>query len=111
MALEIFKTFQSDNKGLVFDVFDLLEPNEADPSLDAKEHKLELLNTHTYYYLAQVYEKIGEKDKAGECCHITLRKQLELKEYSSISWVTNAYTLSHYYLSRVSGRSIKYEVL
>ncbi len=46
----------------------------------------------------QVHEKIGQADKAGEYCHATLRRQLELGEYKPLEWATNAYTLSHHYL-------------
>jgi hypothetical protein len=46
----------------------------------------------------QVYEKTGDADSAGEHCHITLRRQLELKEYQALDWCVNAATLSHHYV-------------
>ena len=65
-----------------------------------KEQTLELLNTHTYYYLAQVYEKIGDASKSAECCYITLSKQLELKQFQHLDWATNASLLSQHYLAK-----------
>ncbi len=48
--------------------------------------------------LVQVHEKIGDATRAGEFCHVTLRRQLDLGEFKPVDWATNAYTLSHHYL-------------
>ena len=98
-ALERYEKFVEDGTDKIFDTVDILNPDSATPNSPERRKALDLLNTHTYYFLAQFYEKIGEKDKAGECCHITLKKQLELDEYKPLDWAANAFTLSHYYLA------------
>ena len=70
------------------------------PEFQDKENILELMNTHTHYYLAQVYEKKGLASKSAECCHITLSKQLELKQFQHLDWATNASMLSQHYLAK-----------
>jgi hypothetical protein len=51
------------------------------------------LTIYTYYYLAQAYEKLDKKERASECLHITLKKQIELKDYDPIDWYYIQYTL------------------
>jgi hypothetical protein len=51
------------------------------------------LTIYTYYYLAQAYEKLDKKERASECLHITLKKQIELKDYNPIDWYYIQYTL------------------
>lgn len=97
----LYERFKTNGEGPLCLLEDLIKPkspaDQSDPSHPDREKALELLNTHTYYYLAQVYEKLGARDKAGECCHITLKKQLKLKEFNSLDWAQNAATLSHFY--------------
>ncbi len=100
-ALDVFNEYKSgrpEEDRRVHTAADLLNPEHASPGGPEQERALELLNTHTYYYLAQVYEKTGEADRAGEYCHVTLRRQLELKEYRATEWCENAATLSHHYV-------------
>ena len=115
-ALEVYNRFKSSYRGHIMDVHDLLDPEQREmdrathearallPSemRQHKEHGLEMLNTHTYYFLAQAYEKTGDKDRASRCCHLTLKKQLEHKEYQPRDWAVNAATLSYYYLTKDS---------
>jgi len=44
------------------------------------------LTIYTYYYLAQAWEKLDKKEKASECLHITLKKQIELNDYEPLDW-------------------------
>ena len=90
---------KNEDKKCLYELADLFE-SSVHPSFEEKEKSLELLNTHTYYYLAQVYEKMGDASKAAECCHITLTKQLELKEFQHLDWATNAAMLSQHYLAK-----------
>ena len=76
-------------------------------SFSEKEATFETLNTHTYYYLAQVYEKMGEPSKSAKCCHVTLTKQLELKAFQPLDWATNAAMLSQHYLAKEDYSSTK----
>ena len=115
-ALAVFNAFKSAYKGHIMDIHDLLDPEQVDMDTAAheaaalmpsearqhKEHGLEMLNTHTYYYLAQAYEKTGDRDRASRCCHLTLKKQLEHKEFQPRDWAVNAATLSYYYLTKGS---------
>ena len=86
-------------KEFLFEIIDLFEATKEPPKFEEKERVLELLNTHTHYYLAQVYEKTGKPDKSAKSCHITLSKQLELKEFQHLDWSTNAAMLSQHYLA------------
>ena len=54
--------------------------------------------THTMYYLAQVYGKLGEKAKSAEYCHTTLQRQLDCMTYKPLEWALNAATLSQFYI-------------
>ena len=98
-SLQSYLNFLKESKKCLYELADLFEPS-IHPSFEEKENILELLNTHTHYYLAQVYEKMGDGSKAAECCHITLTKQLELKEFQHLDWATNAAMLSQHYLAK-----------
>ena len=99
-SLESYENFlQREDKKCLYELSDLFDESKF-PSFEEKENVLELLNTHTHYYLAQVYEKMGDASKAAECCHITLTKQLELKEFQHLDWATNAAMLSQHYLAK-----------
>ena len=98
-----------DNSG-IYGIRDLLNIDDVSsntPNSYEKEKALDLLNAYTYYYLAQVYQKLEEPKKSAECCHKTLSKQLELKEYKPLEWATNAATLSHHYIASENFRSAK----
>ncbi|KAL3193980.1 hypothetical protein MRX96_001898 [Rhipicephalus microplus] len=67
---------------------------------EAKNPNFELANAHTLYYLAQVYENLGENAKAAMYCHSTLKKELTLDNFDSIDWSINAATLSQFFIAR-----------
>ena len=94
----------------IYGLRDLLNVNNLCsniPNTYEKEKALDLLNAYTYYYLAQVFQKLEEPKKSAECCHKTLSKQLELKEYKALEWATNAATLSHHYIAYQNFRAAK----
>ena len=99
-ALDAFARYKDPTAGhnAAQNINDLLCPEFATPGGPEQERALELLNTHTNYYLAQVYEKMGNANLAGEFCHVTLKRQLELNEYQPLDWCSNAATLSHHYV-------------
>ena len=59
---------------------------------------LEKNYTLTMFYLAQVYAKLGEKEKGASYCAITLRRQLETKQYLLKEWTKNALAISDYFI-------------
>ncbi|CAN8000510.1 unnamed protein product [Ixodes hexagonus] len=61
---------------------------------------LERAHTHTLYYLAQVYESLGEAGMAAMYCHSTLKKQLAMGDLDSVDWAVNAATLSQFFIVR-----------
>lgn len=58
---------------------------------------LEKAHTLTLYYLAQVYGSLKENLKSGIYCHVTLRRQLQYKDYEPIDWALNSATLSQFF--------------
>ena len=59
----------------IYGIRDLLNIDDVSsntPNSYEKEKALDLLNAYTYYYLAQVYQKLEEPKKSAECCHISL---------------------------------------
>ncbi len=104
-SLAKYHDFKKDVDSTSSHLYDLEELFSASkdvpaPTFEEKESVLELLNTHTHYYLAQVYERTGEAARSAECCLITLTKQLGLKEYQPLDWSTNAAMLSQHYLAK-----------
>lgn len=84
---------------------DLFLPDPAAERAEATQHgttnqNFELANAHTLYYLAQVYENLGENAKAAMYCHSTLKKELTLENFDSIDWSINAATLSQFFIAR-----------
>lgn len=73
--------------------------SELKPSADAMLY-LEKTYTLTLYYLAQVYGTSNEDLKSSLYCHVTLKRQLEFKDYESIDWALNAATLSQYFTEK-----------
>ncbi|XP_070692250.1 KIF-binding protein [Pempheris klunzingeri] len=62
--------------------------------------RFELAYTHTMYYLAQVYQNLGQTERAATYCHSTLQRQLQLNQFSPMEWALNAATLSQYYITK-----------
>ena len=108
-SLEEYNIFSSNHQDHLYELSDLFKASKdiLKPNFGDKESVLELINTHTHYYLAQVYEKIGNPSKSAECCHITLSKQLELKVFQPLDWSTNAAMLSQHYLAKEDYKSAK----
>uniref|UniRef100_A0A8C4ZEN2 KIF-binding protein n=1 Tax=Gadus morhua TaxID=8049 RepID=A0A8C4ZEN2_GADMO len=65
--------------------------------------RFELAYTHTKYYLAQVYQYLGETELSATYCHSTLQRQLQLNQFNPMEWALNAATLSQYYINKVRG--------
>uniref|UniRef100_A0A8D8UF59 KIF-binding protein n=1 Tax=Cacopsylla melanoneura TaxID=428564 RepID=A0A8D8UF59_9HEMI len=61
---------------------------------EGKVLSLEKLYTLTLYYLAQCYIHQGDSIQSAVCCHTTLRRQLEIKDYHPSEWSLNMATLS-----------------
>ena len=100
-ALKLYEGFaaEKDDNGCrkpAFTLKDMLVSDELEPSFES-DKALELLNAHTHYFLAQVYQKTQRFEMSAKCCHTTLSKQLEMKEYQPLEWAKNAATLSHHY--------------
>lgn len=72
---------------------------------------LELLLTHTEYYLAQVHGKLGNSKKSAEFCHRTLARQLKLPAHlDPLDWAANAATLSQFYINQSNYRAAHYHL-
>ncbi|KAJ8676390.1 hypothetical protein QAD02_012177 [Eretmocerus hayati] len=99
LAEGIFKSFKSLNEDSdlcsLNQLFGLDIPEEPKPSII-----LEKLHTLTLYYLAQVYGNLNELLKSALYCHMTLKRQLEMKDYDSIDWALNAATLSQFFMEK-----------
>ena len=68
--------------------------------IDKMRREFESLHTHTLYFLAQGYERLGEKERSAACCHETLWRQLkrENADLDVCDWSRNAAILSQYYV-------------
>ena len=108
-SLNVYNNFKSKPNEQLYELSDLFKVSKDIPSPNhaEKEDALELINTHTQYYLAQVHEKMGHASKSAECCRITLSKQLELKAFQPLDWSTNAAMLSQHYLVKEDYKSAK----
>lgn len=80
----------------IFDVFGTFDEVEQGKG----EESLEKTCTLTYFYLAQVFGAIGDLESSGKYCHLTLKRQLELKDYEPVEWALNAATLSQFYFGK-----------
>uniref|UniRef100_A0A1Q3FAB0 KIF-binding protein n=1 Tax=Culex tarsalis TaxID=7177 RepID=A0A1Q3FAB0_CULTA len=58
---------------------------------------LEKNHTLTLYYLAQVYGYLEDLTSSARYCHLTLKRQLNYKDFEHVDWALNAATLSQYY--------------
>lgn len=77
---------------------------------DAPTH-LEMLVTHTYYYLAQVHGSLGNTGKSAQYCHETLARQLRTGTYDPADWATNSAVLSQFYLNQENFLSARYHLV
>lgn len=110
-ALNIYFNFQNENSKEIF-LFEHLVYPYSDPFEKAEEAKksIEMVVTHTYYYLAQVHGKLGNSKKAAEFCHETLSRQLQVGEYDPLDWATNAAVLSQFYINQDNFKSSRYHL-
>lgn len=107
-AESIYAKVSSSNEqsAKIADFKDNFVPDDAAKDVKAnqdgsgKTQNFELAHTHTLYYLAQVYESLGENAKAAMYCHSTLKKELALEQFDSIDWAINAATLSQFFIAR-----------
>ncbi|CAB0015223.1 unnamed protein product, partial [Nesidiocoris tenuis] len=75
------------------------------------QNELELLYTHTLYFLAQVFKALKMNEKAALYCHATLKKQLERgRDYNKIEWAINAATLSQYLAERYAFKEARHHL-
>lgn len=97
-AEESYEKFKASGE-IALAVVDLYNPpNELQLTFGALE--LENLYTLCCFYLAQMYGHIDEPEKSAQCCHRTLRRQLESKSYDTIDFALNTATLSQYYIGK-----------
>ena len=75
-----------------------VDPSES--QVEENEIFFESLHTHTLYYLAQAYGIRGDTTTSSKYCHITLARQMEMKQYEALDWSLNCATLSQYYVTQ-----------
>jgi len=66
------------------------------------------LHTLTLYYLAQIYNSMGEAAKSAKYCHVTLARQMNSKQYDPKDWSLNCATLSQYYVTQDNYKFARY---
>ena len=97
-----------------FDIHEIIAYNDKLTN-EKRETVFESLYTHSLYYMAQVYGKVGEKDKSAYYCQLTLQRQIEfnntsddfvdniqpqaaLISFDAIDWATHSAALSQFYV-------------
>ena len=60
--------------------------------------KLEKNYTLTLFYMAQVYTKLNNTDKAVHFCAATMKRQLTYQEYEVKDWCINCVNLAEYFV-------------
>lgn len=93
-AKELYETFKCTMQ-LPLPIEHVLSYTEEDVMGDIMQ--LEKAHTLTLYYLAQVYGSLKENLKSAVYCHVTLRRQLQYKDYEPIDWALNSATLSQFF--------------
>lgn len=99
-AQDLFLTFKKDVGSSPSTIHELFLAESDYPSDHEKEQQFENCYTLTLYYLAQVYEKQGDKTLAARYCHMTLQRQLETGQYDPVDWALNCATLSQYHITQ-----------
>lgn len=61
------------------------------------ENEVEKVHTTTLFYLAQIYERLGDSAKSANCCYRTLKKQIALNHFKTMEWCINLATLAEYF--------------
>eukprot|EP00092_Neocalanus_flemingeri_P004859 GFUD01005229.1.p1 GENE.GFUD01005229.1~~GFUD01005229.1.p1 ORF type:complete len:574 (-),score=155.75 GFUD01005229.1:89-1810(-) len=108
-SLNIYFNFKNENSREIFLFEDLMYPDKYEAKAN-QEKNVEMLITHTYYYLAQVHGKQGNPQKSAEYCHETLDRQLQNSEYDPVDWCSNAAILSQFYLNADNFKSARYHL-
>lgn len=108
-SLNIYFNFKNENSREIFLFKDLVYPDKYEAKTD-QDKNVEMLITHTYYYIAQVHGKQGNPKKSAEYCHETLDRQLRNSEYDPVDWCSNAAILSQFYLNEENFKSAKYHL-
>lgn len=91
-----FKKMSQREPLTIFDVFGTSDEIEKGKG----QESLEKTCTLTYFYLAQVFGQLGDLETSAKYCHLTLNRQLELKDYEPVEWALNSATLSQYYFGK-----------
>ena len=78
----------------------LTEEKITAKTLQEREAEFENQHTLTLYYIAQSYNNLGEREKSGKYCHITLLRQMETSQYESMDWALNCATLGQFYITK-----------
>ncbi|XP_061522788.1 KIF-binding protein [Phycodurus eques] len=99
-AEAIYLRYMKEDGSPPTDLVEYFATNEKLLTHQEKNKKFELAYTHTMYYLAQVYQNLGQTERAAAYCHSTLQRQLQLGQFSPMEWALNAATLSQYYITK-----------
>jgi len=100
----LYKDFSEKTGGAPWTVADLFHSDSYDESacleklVKNRVENFEDTYTHTLYYLAQAYAKVGNSAESARYCRMTLRRQLASHKYEPVEWAMNAATLSQYYV-------------
>ncbi|XP_013396332.1 KIF1-binding protein homolog [Lingula anatina] len=100
---DLYKQFKQEVGNAPWKLSELFQPERTKDveKLDKeREANFESTYTHTLYYLAQVYAKVDQTEKAAVYCHDTLRRQLDTDQFDPLDWMLNAATLSQYYITQ-----------
>ena len=80
-----------------------LENIENGKDTDVEGDSLQLVYTHTLFYLAQAYGKIGDTIRSSRYCYETLQRQLNMgfdgSARTALDWVKNCASIADFYKS------------
>ncbi|KAM4592283.1 KIF-binding protein [Odontesthes bonariensis] len=99
-AESIYQRYMKEDGSPPTDMTEYFSAEENLLTHQERTKKFELAYTHTMYYLAQVYQNLGQTERAATYCHSTLQRQLQLNQFNPIEWALNAATLSQYYITK-----------
>lgn len=98
-AVQLYLDFKNDPTNLI-DMSQLFQTNIENYDIEIAKRNLEKAYTLTLYYLAQIFGALKDALKSSVYCHITLQRQLQMKDYDPIDWALNAATLSQFFMER-----------
>ncbi|KAJ8036151.1 KIF1-binding protein-like [Holothuria leucospilota] len=99
-AKTLYQKYTHDVDAVPWGIHDLFLPESSHKSDHERKEAFENIHTLTLYYLAQVYGMLGKKSKSAKLCHITLKRQLEFKQYTPMEWALHCATLSQFYITQ-----------